>query len=39
MDSTSVILPKHHGIVDKVGCILIYPDGYKTSASNVKKRK
>jgi len=29
MDSTSVILPKHHGIVDKVGCILIYPDGYK----------
>ncbi len=29
MDSTSVILPKHHGVVDKVGCILIYPDGYK----------
>ncbi|MCW5571148.1 MAG: hydantoinase/oxoprolinase family protein, partial [Steroidobacteraceae bacterium] len=26
MDSTSVILPKHHGVVDKVGCILIYPD-------------
>jgi N-methylhydantoinase A len=39
MDSTSVILPKHHGVVDKVGCILIYPDGYKASASNVKKRK
>jgi N-methylhydantoinase A len=29
MDSTSVILPKHHGIVDKYGNILIYPDGYK----------
>lgn len=29
MDSTSVILPKHYGVVDKVGCILIYPDGYK----------
>ncbi len=29
MDSTSVILPKHTGTVDKVGCILIYPDGYK----------
>jgi N-methylhydantoinase A len=29
MDSTSVVLPKHHGVVDKVGCILIYPDGYK----------
>ena len=29
MDSTTVILPRHHGIVDKVGCILIYPDGYK----------
>lgn len=25
MDSTSVILPKHFGLVDKVGCILIYP--------------
>lgn len=29
MDSTSVILPKHYGLVDHVGCILIYPDGYK----------
>jgi N-methylhydantoinase A len=29
MDSTSVILPKHHGVVDKYGNILIYPDGYK----------
>ncbi len=39
MDSTSVILPKHYGLVDKVGCILIYPDGYKTATSTVKKRK
>jgi N-methylhydantoinase A len=29
MDSTTVILPKHHGVVDKYGNILIYPDGYK----------
>jgi N-methylhydantoinase A len=29
MDSTTVILPKHTGTVDKIGCILIYPDGYK----------
>jgi N-methylhydantoinase A len=26
MDSTTVILPKHHGKVDKHGNILIYPD-------------
>ncbi len=29
MDSTTVILPRHHGIVDKAGNILIYPDGNK----------
>ena len=29
MDSTSVILPKHHGKVDVYGNILIYPDNYK----------
>jgi N-methylhydantoinase A len=29
MDSTTVILPKHHGKVDVYGNILIYPDGYK----------
>jgi hypothetical protein len=29
MDSTTVILPKHHGRVDAYGNILIYPDGYK----------
>jgi len=26
MDSTTVILPKHHGRVDKLGNVLIYPD-------------
>jgi N-methylhydantoinase A len=29
MDSTTVILPKHHGRVDAFGNILIYPDNYK----------
>jgi len=29
MDSTTVILPKHHGKVDNYGNILIYPDDYK----------
>jgi N-methylhydantoinase A len=29
MDSTSVILPRHHGKVDDHGNILIYPDAYK----------
>jgi N-methylhydantoinase A len=29
MDSTTVILPRHHGVVDRYGNILIYPDGYK----------
>jgi N-methylhydantoinase A len=29
MDSTTVILPKHHGNVDAYGNILIYPDGYR----------
>ena len=29
MDSTTVILPKHHGKVDAYGNILIYPDGYR----------
>jgi N-methylhydantoinase A len=28
MDSTTVILPKHHGKVDAYGNILIYPDDY-----------
>jgi N-methylhydantoinase A len=29
MDSTSVILPRHHGKVDVYGNILIYPDNYR----------
>ena len=29
MDSTTVILPKHHGRVDNFGNILIFPDGHK----------
>ena len=29
MDSTSVILPRHHGKVDAYGNILIYPDDYQ----------
>jgi N-methylhydantoinase A len=29
MDSTTVILPRHHGRVDKLGNILIYPDTFK----------
>jgi N-methylhydantoinase A len=39
MDSTTVILPKHTGTVDKYGNILIYPDGYKPpkKASSGKK--
>ncbi len=29
MDSTTVVLPKHTGLVDKLGNILIYPDKHK----------
>jgi N-methylhydantoinase A len=29
MDSTTVVLPKHHGVVDALGNVLIYPDGFK----------
>lgn len=29
MDSTTVILPRHHGRVDRFGNILIYPDGFR----------
>jgi len=29
MDSTTVVLPKHHGLVDALGNVLIYPDGFK----------
>lgn len=31
MDSTTVILPRHHGVVDTTGCILIYPDRKRRS--------
>ena len=39
MDSTSVILPKHTGHVDKSGCILIYPDNFKAPTKAAGKRK
>jgi hypothetical protein len=29
MDSTTVILPAHHGLVDDFGNILIYPEGHQ----------
>jgi N-methylhydantoinase A len=29
MDSTTVVLPGHHGRVDALGNVLIYPDGFK----------
>jgi N-methylhydantoinase A len=38
MDSTTVILPKHHGKVDRLGNVLIYPDDFKAS-KRVAKRK
>jgi N-methylhydantoinase A/oxoprolinase/acetone carboxylase beta subunit len=40
MDSTTVILPKHHGKVDAYGNILIYPDDYKAPKKKaVRKAK
>jgi N-methylhydantoinase A len=39
MDSTSVILPKHTGHVDKSGCILIYPDNYEAPKKAAGKRQ
>jgi N-methylhydantoinase A len=36
MDSTTVILPKHHGVVDRFGNILIYPDGYRPAKKGGK---
>ncbi len=38
MDSTTVILPKHTGTVDKYGNILIYPDGYKIPKGKASKK-
>jgi N-methylhydantoinase A len=31
MDSTTVVLPGHHGRVDALGNVLIYPDGFKAA--------
>ncbi|MEZ5499613.1 MAG: hydantoinase/oxoprolinase family protein [Steroidobacteraceae bacterium] len=39
MDSTTVILPKHHGRVDKFGNILIFPDGHKAAGAPTKRRR
>jgi hypothetical protein len=39
MDSTTVILPKHHGRVDKLGNVLIYPDGFKPKAKRSNNSK
>jgi N-methylhydantoinase A len=39
MDSTSVILPQHHGTVDPHGNILIYPDAYKASKAKAGAAK
>jgi N-methylhydantoinase A len=36
MDSTTVILPKHTGVVDKLGNILIYPDGHKAAGGRAR---
>ncbi len=38
MDSTTVILTKHTGTVDKYGNILIYPDNYKISKGKAPKK-
>jgi N-methylhydantoinase A len=39
MDSTTVILPAHSGTVDRLGNILIYPDGYKPGRPAPKPAK
>ena len=42
MDSTTVVLPRHHGDVDAFGNILIYPDGHAkqgTGGNNAPGRK
>ena len=38
MDSTSVILPKHHGKVDAYGNILIFPDDYKAARKSPPRK-
>jgi N-methylhydantoinase A len=36
MDSTTVVLPKHTGLVDRLGNILIYPDGHRGLARSAR---
>jgi N-methylhydantoinase A len=36
MDATTVVLPKHHGRVDALGNVLIYPDGFKLPRAPAK---
>jgi len=38
MDSTTVILPRHYGLVDAFGNILIYPDGYDTKSARERSK-
>jgi N-methylhydantoinase A len=38
MDSTTVVLPAHHGRVDALGNILIYPDDYPAATKSAGKR-
>jgi N-methylhydantoinase A len=39
MDSTTVILPRYTGTVDKFGCILIYPAGYRAPKPGKKTKR
>jgi len=41
MDSTTVILPRHHGRVDSFGNVLIYPNGFtaRTSGGSAARAK
>jgi N-methylhydantoinase A len=38
MDSTTVVLPGHHGRVDGFGNVLIYPDGFKPPKKPATRR-
>ena len=37
MDSTTVILPRHHGVVDRHGNLLIYPDTHEAQRRSGRK--
>jgi N-methylhydantoinase A len=37
MDSTTVVLPGHHGRVDALGNVLIYPDGHRAPRKPAKR--